>query len=332
MKKVRVLLAGAAALALALVGCSAPAAPTGTTPAASGGTEQVTVRMGIQPWIGYAQWHVAEAKGLLEAEGINLELIELKSDSEQSAAFASGRIDVDNIASHTALLLKAQDIGLKIVMVEDNATTADAILARNGITSFAELKGKKVAYEQGATSDLLLHAALKANDMTLADIQPVPMPAADAGAALIAGQVDGAVTYEPYITTALKESQEIATIYDAAKHPGLISDVLVASDAFMAENPEVVRTLVGIWYAAVEEYNTNTPESRRIIAEAVGETAEDLDTAFEGVQYWGEAENGSGFAEYVDTTLPMVLQSATDAGIITSDVDPASAVTDQFLK
>lgn len=317
--------------ALALAGCAAPA-PTTTTPASAGAKEQVTVRMGIQPWIGYAQWYVAEAKGMLAEEGINLELIELKSDSEQSAAFASGRIDVDNIAAHTALLLKAQDIGLKIVMVEDNATTADAILARNGITSIAELKGKKVAYEQGATSDLLLHAALKANSMTLADIQPVPMPAADAGAALIAGQVDAAVTYEPYITTALKESAEIAKIYDAAKHPGLISDVLVASDKFAAENPEVVKTMVKIWYRAVAEYNANTAESRKVIAEAVGETAEDLDTAFEGVQYWGQAENDADFAAYVDSTLPMILQSSKDAGVITSDVDPASAVTDQFLK
>lgn len=64
----------------------------------------------------------------------------------------------------------------------------------------------------------------------------------------------------------------------------------------------------------------------------MGETAEDLDTAFEGVQYWGQAENEADFAAYVDSTLPMILQSAKDAGVITSDVDPASAVTDQFLK
>ena len=73
-------------------------------------------------------------------------------------------------------------------------------------------------------------------------------------------------------------------------------------------------------------------ESRKVIAEAVGESAEDLDTAFEGVHYWGRAENESGFAEYVSTTLPMVLQSARDAGVITADVDPATAATDQFLK
>lgn len=330
LKQTRALIAGALLAALALVGCSAPSTPT-TAPSGAA-KEEVTVRMGIQPWIGYGQWHVAQAKGLLAEKGIKLDLVELKSDSEQSAAFASGRIDVDNIAAHTALLLKSQGIGLKLVMVEDNATTADAILGRGDVKSIADLRGKKVAYEQGATSDLLLHAALKAHDMTLADIQPVPMPAPDAGAALIAGQVDGAVTYEPYVTTALKESQDVARIYDAGKHPGLISDVLVASDAFAEKHPDVLKTLVQIWFASVDEYNANTTASRAIIAEAVGETPADLDTAFEGVQYWGRAENEAKFAEYSTTSLPMVLQAAKDAGVITADVDPASVVDGQFLK
>ncbi len=329
LNKSRLLIVGAIAAALALVGCAAPAA---TTSPSAGATQEVTVRMGIQPWIGYGQWHVAQAKGMLAAKGIKLQLIELKSDAEQSAAFASGRIDVDNIAAHTALLLKSQGIGLKVVMVEDNSTTADAILARGAIKSIADFRGKKVAYEQGATSDLLLHAALKANNMTLQDVQAVPMPAADAGSALIAGQVDAAVTYEPYITTALKESKEISKIYDAAKHPGLISDVLVTSDKFASERPEVVRTMVQIWYQAVAEYNSNPTECRRIISEAVGEAPEDLDSAFAGVAYWGKSENESQFGDYGKNTLPMILQSAKDAGIITSEVDVNSAVDGQYLK
>ena len=42
--------------------------------------------------------------------------------------------------------------------------------------------------------------------MTIADIQKVPMPAADAGAALIAGKVPVAVTYEPYLTLAMQQN------------------------------------------------------------------------------------------------------------------------------
>lgn len=43
--------------------------------------------------------------------------------------------------------------------------------------------------------------------MTINDIVRVPMPAADAGTALIAGRVPVAVTYEPYISTALAQTR-----------------------------------------------------------------------------------------------------------------------------
>lgn len=325
LKKLRLLAVGALAASFALVGCS----PSTSTESTNGST--VKVRMGIQPWIGYAQWHVAEAKDLLAAEGIDLELVELKSDSEQSAAFASGRIDVDNIAAHTALLLQSQGVGLKIVMIEDSSTTADAILAADGITSFAELKGKKVAYEQGATSDLLLNAALTSNNMTLSDIQAVPMPAADAGAALIAGRVDAAVTYEPYVSASLQQSDKVTRIYDAAKHPGLVSDVMVASDDFAAKHPDVVKKLVGIWDKAVAEYNANPQEGRSIIAKAVGESPEDLASAFDGVRYYDLAANRSEFDTYSQETLPMISDAAKDSGIITKPVDLSNSVDNQYL-
>ena len=57
---------------------------------------------------------------------------------------------------------------------------ADAILAGAAITDVASLKGKTVAYEEGATSDLLLNYALQQNGMTLQDVQAAicrpPMP------------------------------------------------------------------------------------------------------------------------------------------------------------
>lgn len=318
-------------LAMLLTGCAGNADPA---PAASTGAEQpTTIRMGIQPWIGYGQWHVAEAQGITTDNNIKVELTELADDADQSAAFASGRIDMDNIASHTALLLMSQGLELKIVAIEDFSTTADAILARGDIKTAADLKGKRVAYEQGATSDLLLHAALASAGLTLADIEPVPMGASEAGSALIGNKVDVAVTYEPYIRAALREDDTVKTVYTAAENPGLISDVLVTSDKFAKENPDAVRRAVKAWGEATEYYQANPAEGRKIIAEAVGETAEALETAFDGVQYYGLKENQAEFTStYVEETLPLVLKAAQDAGIIDGDVDLSKATDAQYLK
>ncbi|WAH61722.1 ABC transporter substrate-binding protein (plasmid) [Pseudomonas silvicola] len=72
------------------------------------------------------------------------------------------------------------------------------------VGSVKELKGKQVAYEEGTTSDILLRSALASAGLSFSDIKPVPMPAASAGSAILAGRVPVAVTYEPYLSVAKK--------------------------------------------------------------------------------------------------------------------------------
>ena len=67
--------------------------------------------------------------------------------------------------------------------------------------------------------------------VTIADVQKVPMPAADAGSALIAGKVPVAVTYEPYLTLAMQQNNKVKMLYSAGENPGLISDVFVVREA-----------------------------------------------------------------------------------------------------
>src|SRR5690606_15228991 len=114
-----------------------------------------------------------------------------------------GELDMANVATHTAMAIAAAGVPIKVVALLDVSTTADAIIADDTVATVADLKGKPVAYEEGTTSDILLNYALAQVGMSTADIQRVPMPAADAGAALIGGRVPVAVTYEPYLSLAM---------------------------------------------------------------------------------------------------------------------------------
>ncbi|MCB0021838.1 MAG: aliphatic sulfonate ABC transporter substrate-binding protein, partial [Caldilinea sp.] len=286
--KTRILILLLAMLVMAVAtGCTAVA----PAPAAGDGAAMTTVRIGTQPWIGYGPWWIAQEKGLFEKYGIQAELIDFVTDTEVNAAFASGNMDVANVASHTAIKLFANGVDLSVVLLEDVSTTADAILAPSAIATVADLAGKTVAYEEGSTSDLLLNYALLQNNMSLSDINPAPMPAADAGAALIAGQVDSAVTYEPYISEAVNQNPDIKLLYTAAERSGLISDVLAARTPFATENPDVMRNLLKVWGEAVDFLRANPDEGRAIIAEAVGSSPEELVTAFEGVAFYNLDEN-----------------------------------------
>jgi NitT/TauT family transport system substrate-binding protein len=160
--------------------------------------EAGSFKLGLEPWLGYGQWQIAAAEGIFAKNGLeNVELVNFTEDKDINAALASGQIDGANIATHTAMAMAAAGLPIKIVMLEDISMSADAIIAGKDINSIADLKGKQVAFEQGTTSDILLNYALQANGMTIADVQIVPMPAADAGSALIAKRVPVAVTYEP---------------------------------------------------------------------------------------------------------------------------------------
>ena len=84
-----------------------------------------------------------------------------------------------------------------IVLVNDNSTGNDKIIARDGIASVADLKGKKVAVEQGTVDHYLLLLALAEAKLTKDDIELVPLTTDAAAAAFVAGQVDAVGAFAP---------------------------------------------------------------------------------------------------------------------------------------
>lgn len=322
MKKTIIKIVTAIWILSMLVGC-APAAAS---------NQPVKVRIGTQPWIGYGPWWIAAKKGMFEKYGLQAELIDFLEDKEVNAAFASGEMEAANLATHTAVKLESVGVDLNIVLLEDVSTSADAILAGDGINSIADLKGKQVAYEEGTTSDLLLNYALNQNGMTLADIVPVPMPASDAGSALISGSVPAAVTYEPYLSEAVKQNASLKWLYKAEERPGLISDVLVINSKWAAQNPQAAKDLLKVWDDALAYYNANPQDGQAIIAEAVGSSVEDLQTAFTGVKFYTLAENQKALSSDFSATIQDVAEVAKGIGLFESVPDLSKLIDTSYLQ
>ncbi|MBZ6572191.1 ABC transporter substrate-binding protein [Klebsiella grimontii] len=294
--------------------------------------EATHVKMGIEPWLGYGQWHIASAKNLFEKEGLKqVEIINFAEDKDINAALASGQIDAANIATHTAMGMISAGLPVKIVLLLDQSNSADAILATKDILSIKDLKGKQVAYEEGTTSDILLRSAIASEGLSFNDIKPVPMPAASAGNAIIAGRVPVAVTYEPYLSMAQKSDTNLKILYSGSSDPGLISDVLVIRDDFIKTHPDAIKALIQTWGKALDYYNANTTEGRAIISKAVGTTPEDLNTAFDGVKYFTLSDNKALLAhDFTTKTFPHILKAATAAGIITQPITTEQTIDTRF--
>jgi NitT/TauT family transport system substrate-binding protein len=156
-----------------------------------------------------------------------------------------------------------------IVLVNDNSTGNDKIVARVGITSIGDLKGKKVAVEQGTVDHYLLLLALAEAGLTVSDITLMPMPTDQAAAAFAAGKVDAAGIFAPFTTIALKRpgSRAIAT---SAEFPGAIPDHLAVRSSLIAERPGDVQALVNTWFETLRWIKENKDAADVIMAARAG--------------------------------------------------------------
>lgn len=295
--------------------------------------ESTDLRMGLNAWIGYGPWLIAQQKGLFKKNGLDgVQISNFNEDKDRLAAFASGQIDFMNLPTQAVLQLAESGVAVKIVLLLDFSLDADAIIA-DKVASIADLKGKRVAYEESSTSDILLNYALAKNGMSIADIERVPMSASQAGTALVAGQVPVAVTYEPYISAAMAANPDVKLLYSAGAEPGLISDVLVVSERAWKEKRGQIMALVRSWQDAIAEYQKDVPAGRQMIAKGVGSPVSDLETAFNGVQFYSVADNQQALSgTFSQKTLGDVKQAAQLAKIISSDVDTTNLIDDSFVK
>ncbi len=295
---------------------------------ASTAVEPGVFKMSIQPWIGYGMWYVAQEKGIFAANGLEgVEFVPFTDDAANLAILASGEIQGTNSGTQNVLQHLQESPDYRIVLIEDYSTTADAIVGPQSVKSIADLKGKSIAFEEGSTSHILIADALKRAGLTLSDINWVKTPAAQAAAAVLSGSTDAMVTYEPYISTALKANPDLKRIYTAAENPGLISDAFVVTQHTLKERPGQLRAMLKSWGDAVAAYNQNPSECQAIIAKGVGSDPSELGTTFEGVHYYTLEENKALLAgEFASKTFPAVNAVSLELGLISKGFDAKDVI------
>ena len=259
------------------------------------GGEVTEVGIGTQPWIGYGPFWIADEKGFDVDNGVDIKLVNFSTDQDLESGFASGRFQAANGANNTWIRNADLGIDFKIVLMEDFSLEADAIVSCNpeiqSVEDIANVEGAKVAFEEFSVSDVLFRYAIGEAGIDFEQVDYTPIPASDAGTAAVAGRVDVAVTYEPYLQAAVEEGDNCEIIYTAAERPGLISDTLAVNTQFAEEDPEAVVGILRAWGDAIDFYNENTKEAQAIIAENVGEQPDALGPSFEGVQLFSLEES-----------------------------------------
>ncbi|MFV2020064.1 aliphatic sulfonate ABC transporter substrate-binding protein [Micromonospora sp. LOL_023] len=294
------------------------------------GSGSQTVRLGFSAWPGWFPWQVAQEQGLFEANGVDVELTYFDSYTDSLTALATGNLDANSQTLNDTLSSVSGGASQTVVLVNDNSTGNDQIIAAPGIDSVADLAGKRVAIEEGTVDHYLLLLALAEAGLSADDVEISPLLTDAAAAAFLAGQVDAVGVFAPFTTTALglDGSRAIAT---SADFPGAIPDHLVFDSEFVAGQPEQVQAVVDTWFDTLEWIADNPDEAIDIMAAQAGVSVEDYRTYDAGTTIFSLAENQAAF-EPGDTPANLDFQARSIAEFLveTGLVDEAPS-TDGLL-
>lgn len=281
------------------------------------------LKVTLPTWTGYGPLFLAKEKGFFEKHGVNVELSIIEGLAERKQALAGGKVDGMATALDVQVSLAAAGIPMQIVWLLDDSYGGDGIIVKNEIQDIADLKGKKIAFEQGSTSHLLLLTALKQAGLTDQDVEMVQMSAGDAGAAFVAGQVDAAVTWEPWLS---KASQADGKVLVSTKDlPGIIVDTVGFKKDVIEKRPEDIKAFVAAMAEAMHYWQEHEEESNQVMAQGLKIELDEFTATVPGLKFFNAEDNKSLFGTDQDGSIYQSVKNAIEFYLVQKVIESAPA-------
>ena len=243
------------------------------------------LKIGYSDWPGWVAWEVAIENGWFKEAGVDVEF-EWFDYVASMDAFAAGQLDAVTMTNGDTLVTGAAGAQGVMIIINDFSNGNDMIVAREGINSVADLKGKTVGVEVGFVGHLLLLNALEAAGLTEADVALVNVPTNETPQVLASGDVDAIVAWQPNSGQALTQVPGSTAIASSADAKGLIYDVLAVNPASLATRKADWEKVAKVWYQVVDYiYDEETQaEALSIMAARVGVPADQYKAILDGTK------------------------------------------------
>lgn len=245
------------------------------------------LRIGTNVWIGCEPLYLARELGRLNPKTV--QLVEYPSASEVLRAFRNQAIDGMVISLDELFGLSVDGLQPRIVLVVDVSHGADAVVGRPGMRTMKDLKGKRVAVENGALGAFVLSRALALNGMRASDVKVVPLESNEQPSAFEKGQVDGAVTFDPYRDQLLRAGA--TTLFDSTQIPGEIVDLVAVRASVLDQQPKAVQSLLTAWFSAIDYLKREPKDAARRMGIRQQTTGEQFLKALGGLHIPSREEN-----------------------------------------
>ena len=257
--------------------------------------EDTKVTIGISGWTGFAPLTLAKEAGIYKANGLDVTIKKIPQ-KDRHLAIASGDLQCAATTVETWIVWNANGIATTQLFKMDQGMGSDGIVARNSIAKVADLKGKTVAASAPGTSPhFTLAWILKKNGLKLGDVKLVTLEPAAAANAFVAGtgDLDAAVTYEPYLSLVRNKPESGKLLADSLQYP-MVFDSFGCTPKFIKENPKAVKALVDSYFQALDMIAKDKTKAFTIMGADVKQTAEQFEKSQEKIK-WADREANKKF-------------------------------------
>lgn len=313
-----------------LASACAPSVPAPTATA----EELIPVRLpvGYIPNVQFAPLYVAIEKGYFRDAGLDVS-IDYSMENDNAVLCATDEVQFAVVSGEQVLLARAQQMPVVYVMAWYQQYPVGIVAkTSSGITSVAELKGKKVGLPGlygtsyiGAIA-LLDSAGLKESDVTLDSIGYNQVEL------LMADKDDAMVIYVANEPVQLEKLGAEITLFKVSDAVDLVANGLITNEKTLAEKPELVQAMVSATLKGLE-YTTANPEEAFEISKKYVENLADADQEVQmqvllrSIEHWQALRMGYSEPEAWENMQRILLQM----GLLSEELDLGAAYDNRFI-
>jgi taurine transport system substrate-binding protein len=278
---------------------------------------------------------LAKAKGLVKKAFPN-SVIEYKSfDSgrDVNTAFAANGIDIGVAGSVPTSVGISKGLPYKVFFINDVIGKAEALIAKNNISSIKDLKGKKIATPFGSTAHFSLLNVLKLENIKPSEVTILDLQPPDIVAAWKRGDIDAAYVWQPNLTRLIDDGGKILiTSADLAEKGVVTADLGLVSKEFLKQYPDAVKKYVDVLNQATEEYRKDPNAAAQALANELKISPEDSKVASSEIIWLTSTEQKD--PKYLGTqgtpgNLAKILKESADF-LVTQKTIPSSPNLEVF--
>lgn len=235
------------------------------------------VRLGYQFHLWGATAVVAVREGMFKAAGLTVQDRKFSSGAEARNGMVAGSIDVGTVGL-TPFVIGATLGDLVAMGAVCYAGRSGLVMAKKGVKSIGELRGKKIASQVGSTLDNVFKKKIAPEaGLTEKDYQIVNSQFSDHVAALASGSVDAFLGLEPFCSIA--EAKGIAVpLTDYFKYD-IIPNMLAVSSKFADKYPDTCVAFMRAWLSASDLFAKNPNHVADIMLRMYKESGYELEPA-----------------------------------------------------